>query len=72
MTDHTQDQDLGRRRPSTSPRLTLVSSRAFEDGEAPLESDTRPKLPNWAIYGLVGFYCFAIWSLAFWVIGALF
>jgi len=71
MTDHSQDHELTQSRVAAR-HLRLVSSlreRGRQDSDEPFGPQ---KLPKWAVYLLVAFYCAAVWSLAFWIISVLF
>ncbi len=72
MTDHTQDNRSVQGRNASMAHLRLVGDRDPALDEPDTTGARRPALPRWAVYTLVAFYCVAVWSLAFWVISALF
>lgn len=71
MTDHTQD-NRSVQGSNASAHLRVVGDRDPALDEPDTDGARRPALPRWAVYLLVAFYCVAVWSLAFWVISALF
>jgi len=71
MTDHTQD-NRSVQGSNASAHLRVVRDRDPPRDETDMARARRPALPRWAVYTLVAFYCVAVWSLAFWVISALF
>jgi hypothetical protein len=72
MTDHTQDNRSVQGSDASVAHLRVVGDRDPALDEPDMPGARRLMLPRWAVYTLVAFYCVAVWSLAFWVISALF
>ena len=72
MTDNTQDNRSVQGSDASVAHLRVVGDRDFALDEPDMPGARRLMLPRWAVYTLVAFYCVAVWSLAFWVISALF